>query len=186
MCIKLCCIKFFHLFVDRVEKINLQSEEMISMNRYQNGPASTQIHLNLLSASFAFYVLFAGASSGDRIAVRLIVQGSFDAALARGAPESVEVVEIRGASVALLAGDTGLALAFPNAVALQASRTDHIAAASHAVVVLGSLIVILLAPLAIRSRSVRSTVSAVSASAGPLVQLLVEVTAVRVSVAFTS
>lgn len=99
---------------------------MLSLNVFVFAIKINQIQLgfpkNSLSAPASLDVLLARADSRDRVALRTVLIGAGVIAAARLAPLVRELVMVGRADLALIAGDTRLALAFALRVALEAAR----------------------------------------------------------------
>lgn len=137
-----------------------------------------------LLAPAALDVLLAHALASLGVAGRHVVQRAARVAAARLAPMDAEVVEVRLAAVALVAGDARLALALALHVALQRAGAGRVAVAADAVLV-RPLVEVLSASLAVGPVAVRLAVDAVAAVARQVVQRSVEVAFARESVAIT-
>lgn len=130
-----------------------------------------------LPAPLPLHVVLALTGPAVRVAALDIVQRPLLRAAANLTASLAEVVVVDVASVALVTGDSRLALTFPFGVALQAPGPSRIAVAGHAVMVL-SLVVVFATSFAVGAVSVSCAVQAVSTVAGAFVQILVEVAAV--------
>jgi hypothetical protein len=135
-----------------------------------------------LSAPLPFDVLLAEAGAAVGVAVGLVVGRARFRAAAALAPAHAEVVVVDGAPVALLPGHSGLALALPLGVALQAPGADLVAFARDAIAVRVA-VVLLAAAFAVRPITVRGAVQAVASVAGQAVQLFVVEAAIGETVA---
>lgn len=142
-------------------------------------------YVYLLVAAPALDVLLAEANAALGIAGWRIVMGATRIAATWLASMGSELEVVVGASIALVARHTGLALALALAVALQRTGSDGIAATVDAVGVVAH-IEVLLAALAVGSITIVAAIQAVAAMTRLIEQMRIEVTFVRKPVAVAS
>lgn len=136
-------------------------------------------------AMSAFDIVLAHTDTSLRVTGRCVVQGASGITVAGRASVVAKVVVVCVTTVALLSGNSWLALALALSVALQGTGPNRVAAAVVAVAFVQQVEVVL-AALAVGSIAIRSTVDAMTSVAGQVVQVLVEVALGGVAIAVTS